>query len=61
MTSHDDEMLNARDVCRFTGLARSTIWKLERRGDFPRRFKLTERRVGWRRGEVEAWLANRRA
>ncbi len=41
-------------------LADSTIWELERKGEFPRRFLLTPRCVVWDLGEVEAWLALRR-
>lgn len=41
-------------------LADSTIWEMERRGEFPRRFLLTPRCVVWDLAEVEAWLAMRR-
>jgi prophage regulatory protein len=42
-------------------LADSTIWEMERRGQFPQRFLLTPRCVVWDLAEVEAWLALRRA
>ncbi len=42
-------------------LADSTIWEMERRGQFPKRFLLTPRCVVWDLAEVEAWLALRRA
>lgn len=42
-------------------LADSTIWEMEQRGQFPRRFLLTPRCVVWNLGEIEAWLALRRA
>ena len=42
-------------------LADSTIWEMERRGEFPKRFLLTPRCVVWDLAEVEAWLALRRA
>ncbi|MCL4745654.1 MAG: AlpA family phage regulatory protein [Burkholderiaceae bacterium] len=41
-------------------LADSTIFELERRGEFPQRFFLTARCVVWDLGEVEAWLESRR-
>jgi len=41
-------------------LADTTIYELERRGDFPRRFYLTSRCVVWDLSEVEAWLEERR-
>jgi predicted DNA-binding transcriptional regulator AlpA len=37
-------------------LADSTIYEMEKRGDFPRRFNLTPRCVVWDLEEVEAWL-----
>jgi prophage regulatory protein len=41
-------------------LADSTIYELERRGEFPRRFFLTARCVVWDLAEVIAWLQGRR-
>lgn len=41
-------------------LADSTIWEMEQRGQFPRRFLLTPRCVVWDLAEVEAWLMLRR-
>jgi prophage regulatory protein len=41
-------------------LADSTIYELERRGEFPQRFFLTARCVVWDLAEVEAWLLSRR-
>ena len=41
-------------------LADSTIYEMEQRGEFPRRFALSPRCVVWDLGEVEAWLAARR-
>ncbi|QKC85610.1 AlpA family phage regulatory protein [Mesorhizobium sp. NZP2077] len=42
-------------------LADSTIYEMEQRGQFPRRFALTPRCVVWDLAEVEAWLQARRA
>jgi prophage regulatory protein len=41
-------------------LADSTIYEMEKRGEFPRRFNLTQRCVVWDPEEVEAWLEQRR-
>lgn len=41
-------------------LADSTIYDMEQRGEFPRRFYLTSRCVVWDLAEVEAWLDARR-
>ena len=41
-------------------LADSTIFGMEQRGEFPRRFALSPRCVVWDLSEVEEWLASRR-
>jgi prophage regulatory protein len=41
-------------------LSDSTIYELERRGEFPQRFYLTARCVVWDLAEVMAWLHGRR-
>ena len=41
-------------------LAETTIYKMERRGAFPRRFNLTPRCVVWDLAEVEAWIEQRK-
>ena len=42
-------------------LADTTIYEMERRGEFPRRFALTRRCVVWDLDEVETWLAQRKS
>jgi prophage regulatory protein len=41
-------------------LSETTIYEMERRGDFPRRFSLTPRCVVWDLAEVEAWIEERK-
>ena len=48
------------DLIVLTGLSETTLWRLEKAGDFPAKIRLSVRRVGWLRGEVEAWLRSRR-
>jgi prophage regulatory protein len=42
-----------------TGLSRSTIWRLERRGDFPRHFRIAPNVVAWVEEEVAGWIQAR--
>jgi prophage regulatory protein len=44
-----------------TGLARSTIYNLLAKGDFPRPVKLTGRAVAWPESSIAEWLAQREA
>jgi prophage regulatory protein len=41
-------------------LADTTIYEMEQRGEFPRRFYLTARCVVWDLAEVEGWIEERR-
>jgi prophage regulatory protein len=41
------------------GGGRTTIWRWEQAGIFPRRRKLSGRSVGWLLSEVEEWMRTR--
>lgn len=59
LASHRLEVLRLPDVCRITGLCRSSIYQLEAEQRFPRRIKVGVRSVGWIDQEVQEWLAVR--
>jgi prophage regulatory protein len=53
-------ILRKREVIRRTGLSDTTIWRLEKIDEFPRRIQITENgAVGWFEHEVEAWVHER--
>lgn len=52
-------LIRRRDLRQLVPLADSTIYDLEQKGLFPRRFQLTRRSVAWNLTEIEAWLRNR--
>jgi prophage regulatory protein len=39
-----------------TGLSRSTIWRLERQGVFPKHRRISASAVGWLEQEVNEWV-----
>ena len=49
-----------RDLPYLTGLSRTTIWRLERSGDFPNRIRLSAGAVGYRMADIRAWLDSRK-
>jgi prophage regulatory protein len=55
------DVIRRKELCQITGLSMTTLWRQEREGFFPARIGLTDFSVGWRRSEVEAWLATRQA
>jgi prophage regulatory protein len=42
-----------------TGLSRSTIWRLERRGEFPKHHRIAPNIVAWSELEVSRWIDER--
>lgn len=52
--------LRRTELRQMVPLADTTIYEMERRGEFPKRFNLTARCVVWDLAEVEAWLIDRR-
>lgn len=52
-------LLRRPDVLRLTGLSYSTIFRLERVGQFPARRRISENTVGWIASEVEGFIADR--
>lgn len=53
------QTLRLPDVVRRTGLSRSTIYRAEARGEFPKHIKIGEHASGWLAHEVEAFIAAR--
>lgn len=52
--------LRRKDVIQKTGLSRTTIHNLEKRGNFPAHFLLTPRCAAWFEDEIDSWLNDRR-
>ena len=55
------QLLTPTDVCKLLRISKPTLWRLRRCGDFPEPFAVTERIFGWRRREIDAWLASRQS
>lgn len=51
--------LRSPEVQEISGLSPVTIWRLEKRGEFPRRRQIGPNAVGWRSDEIEAWVEGR--
>ena len=51
--------LRINEVREATGLSRTTIWRLERQSDFPKRLRLGPNSVGWIADEIKEWIESR--
>lgn len=58
---HIKRSIRRTELRQIVPLADSTIYEMEQRGEFPRRFALSPRCVVWDLAEVEAWLDARRS
>lgn len=55
-----ERFLRRSEVLAITGVSASTIYKLEKSGEFPQHFMITPRCAGWLSSSVEAWVASKR-
>jgi prophage regulatory protein len=55
------KILRLPDVLALTGLGRDSIYRLAKRGEFPRPLKLSARASGWVESEVSEFIERRRA
>lgn len=56
-----DRIIRAAEARRrFAGVAHSTWWKWSQRSDFPRRYRLGPRLVGWSVRELENYFERQR-
>lgn len=52
-------VLRTPQVMAATGLSRMTIYRLEKRGQFPCRVQLSPNSVGWLQDQVDQWIRSR--
>jgi prophage regulatory protein len=57
-TPHDrpERLISFGEVHHRTGLSRTTIWRLEGEGEFPRSVRISRGRRAWREADVSAWI-----
>ena len=55
----NDRLLTRAEVEARCAIARTTIYRLMRCGEFPEPLKIGPRAVRWPASEIEAWLAER--
>ena len=54
-----DRIIREGERREITGLSRTTWWRLEIRGEAPKRVKLGSNSVGWRWSELMNWVRTR--
>ena len=56
---HEHLMLDLKQVCQLTRLSKSTVYRLELKVSFPRRIRISERRVVWRAIDIYDFITER--
>ena len=51
-----DRFIRERECRELTGLSRTTIWRRELDGTFPKRRKVGPHLIAWRSDEIEEWI-----
>ena len=49
-------VIRKRELFKMIPLSDVTVWRLEKKGEFPKRFTLGGRAVGWFADEIDEWL-----
>ena len=49
-------VIRKRELFKMIPLSDVTVWRMERKGEFPKRFTLGGRAVGWFADEIAEWL-----
>jgi len=58
-SANPDKIIRIKEVLNLTGLSRTTLWRLEKRGQFPARLLLSAGSVGWRNKEIITWIESK--
>jgi prophage regulatory protein len=54
-----EKFIRFGSLAEIVGLSRTTIYRLEQQGQFPKRVKLGSNSVAWRLTEINSWMAVR--
>jgi prophage regulatory protein len=59
-TTAGQRVLSQQAVLDRVPVSRTTLWRMERNGLFPRRIRVSTNRVGWIEADVDAWVEGRK-
>lgn len=56
---NNNHIIRPKQLTELLGLSRTTIWRMENRGELPPRIQLSSGTVGWLASDIEDWFQNR--
>ena len=54
-----DKFIREKEATELSGLSRTTIWRLRRRGDFPSKYQISAGLTAYKESEVMHWMETR--
>ena len=54
------KILRPAQLASLLGVSKTTLWRMEKAGELPKRYSISERIVGWKESDIEKWLESRR-
>jgi len=53
------QIVRPKQLAQLLSVSTVTIWRMEKRGELPRRKQISSRTVGWLESEIKEWLEKR--
>lgn len=54
------KLLRPYQLAELLGISKTTLWRMEKAGELPQRYKISERAVGWLEEDIKEWLEKRK-
>ncbi|MBO6622466.1 MAG: AlpA family phage regulatory protein [Balneola sp.] len=54
------EVIRPKALSKILSVSLPTLWRMEQRGDLPKRVSISERAVGWLKSDIEEWLESKK-
>lgn len=55
------KILRPKEAATYLSLSLATLWRLNKKGDFPQKVRLSAKSVGWLESDIAEWLEKRKA
>lgn len=53
------QIIRPKELAELLSVSQVTLWRMEKRGELPKRKQISSRAVGWLESDIKEWLENR--
>lgn len=54
------EIVRPSELSKLLSVSKPTLWRMEQRGELPKRVRISERAVGWLKSDIKEWLESKK-